>query len=313
MAERLAETDATAAFRDWCDWLTYEKHVSPHTFRAYSEDVTSFLIFMNGHLGKPATMRALGDLKLTEFRAWLAHEHGRKQKASSRARRLSAVRNFFRWLDRSGRLHNGPVRLLRNPRARRPLPRPLSENQAKRLIGSADITQETDWVIARDTALFTLLYGCGLRIGEALLLNIGDWPEPGRELMVHGKGNKERMAPILPVVRTTIETWLAVYPFAREPRFPLFVGVRGKRLNPSVAQANVRKLRAALQLPETTTPHALRHSFASHLLAHGADLRAIQDLLGHESLATTQHYTDVDTTRLLEVYEKAHPRAHVKA
>ena len=229
--------------------------------------------------------------------------------SATRARHLSALRSFFRYLVRRQGVDNPAVRLVATPRARRPLPRALATEQARDLV--VDIAELSDVaaIQARDTALFTLLYGCGLRIAEALALNVRDAPRPGAEpLRVTGKGSKQRIVPVLPVVQQTIAAWLELHP-DRQPDSPLFVGARGKRLNPGVAQRTMRTYRQQNGLAEHATPHALRHSFATHLLAGGADLRSIQELLGHANLSTTQRYTSVDEAQLMEVWRKAHPRA----
>jgi integrase/recombinase XerC len=231
---------------------------------------------------------------------------------SSTARAMAAVRGFFRYLDRRHELHNPTLAAMRTPRFSRPLPRPLSPVQARDLTESAEEAREEPWVGKRDAALLLLLYGAGLRIGEALGLNrrdVGGDPAGLKGLRVLGKGSKERIVPILPLVGAALADYLAACPLSIPPDAPLFLGVRGGRLQASVVQRQVRALRATLGLPETATPHALRHSFATHLLGGGADLRAIQELLGHASLSTTQGYTAVDGVRLAQLYAKAHPRA----
>lgn len=226
--------------------------------------------------------------------------------SSSRARSLSGVKNFLTWLDKQGILHNASIKLVRTPKLPRKLPRPLEETQAMRLIESA-INLESDWVTLRDQALFTLLYACGLRIQEALGLNISDMPREGF-LIVMGKGRKERQVPVLPIVEKTLAAYRTSCPFAETPTRPLFVGEKGNRLHQGVAQKSMRDIRGSLNLPATATPHALRHSFATHLLQNGANLREIQELLGHASLSTTQRYTDVNAEELIKIYKAAHPR-----
>ena len=298
----------------WRQWLSGERRVSGHTLDAYLADTGAFLSFLSGHLGRLPGLEDLGETRLADFRSWLSERAGAGLAASSRARALAALRNLYRWLDRSGRLHNGAIGLVRSPQARRPVPRPLPETDAARLLDEAESAPESAWIGKRDRALFTLLYGCGLRIDEALSLDRGQTPcGPGDgalgTLTVTGKGRKQRVVPVLPVVSAAIRDYLAVCPFAGDRERPLFLGARGDRLNPGVAQRQMRALRARLGLPDSATPHALRHSFATHLLADGADLRTIQDLLGHVSLSTTQRYTDVDSERLMAVYDQAHPRA----
>jgi integrase/recombinase XerC len=252
-------------------------------------------------------------LRQADIRAWLAEQANDGAANPTRARHLAAVRTFFRYLARRHGVENAAIRLVATPRAKRPVPRPLPAEQASAL--TADIAEVSDQaaIQARDVALFTLLYGCGLRIAEALALDVRDAPRTGSDAMlrVMGKGSKERVVPVLPVVREAVAAWLLRHPDPR-PDSPLFTGARGGRLNPAVAQRTMRQYRHLNGLPEHATPHALRHSFATHLLAGGADLRAIQDMLGHASLSTTQRYTAVDTDRLMAVWRQAHPRAGVR-
>ncbi len=307
-----AKPDLGNALAAWRQWLSTERQVSRHTLDAYLTDVGAFLRFLADHIGHLPSLQDLSEARLGDFRSWLSERANAGLAASSRARALAALRNLYRWLDRSGRMYNGMIGLVRSPRAQRPVPRPLPEPDAASLLDEADCAPEAAWIGRRDRALFTLLYGCGLRIDEALSLNRGQAPTQAGDsigsLVVTGKGRKQRMVPVLPVVSTAIQNYLALCPYQGDGGQPLFLGARGKRLNPGVAQRQMRTLRARLGLPDSTTPHALRHSFATHLLADGADLRTIQDLLGHASLSTTQRYTDVDATRIMAIYEQAHPR-----
>jgi integrase/recombinase XerC len=303
--------DVAAAIADWRRWLELEKRVSRHTLSAYTADLAGFLEFMTGYHGRRPGLNDLSAARLTDFRAWLSREAADGLGKASRARALSGVRNFFRWLDRSGRMHNAAVGLVRPPKLPTRLPKPLAEPDAAGLLVSAEEWAGEPWIGKRDRALFTLLYGCGLRIDEALSLNRRDLPI-GDMLTVTGKGRKQRVIPVLPVVREALETYVAACPFGLTGDGPLFVGVRGGRLNAAVAQKQMRDLRHLMGLPESVTPHALRHSFATHLLADGSDLRAIQDLLGHASLSSTQVYTEVDTEQMMGIYENAHPRARAK-
>jgi integrase/recombinase XerC len=291
-------------------WLAHERRGSPLTLEAYGRDVGAFLDFLTRHLGEVPDLAALAALRAADFRAWLAWEAGRGAGASTRARHLAAVRSFFRFLARRHGVANAQVALLATPRAKPPLPHALTPQEA--LSVAEDIGEATDsaFTQARDTALFSLLYGSGLRIAEALALDVGQAPREGATdmLRVVGKGAKPRIVPVLPAVRAAIAAWLRHHPAAGDPAAPLFVGVRGDRLNPGVAQRTLRVFRQQNGLPEHATPHALRHSFATHLLAEGADLRTIQDLLGHASLSTTQRYTAVETAQLMAVWRKAHPR-----
>lgn len=302
-----AAADLQNVLENWEKALTYERMVSKHTLRAYKNDITVFLEFLTDHLGKAPSLNDLGDIKLTDFRSWLSNRTIAGQGPATRARALSCVRSFFKWLDHSNILHNAFIGQVRTPKQPRRLPKALSEREAKRVLDEADALTREDWIGHRDRALFTLLYGCGLRIDEALSLNQGALPRNG-ELRVTGKGNKQRIVPVLPAVQEALDSYLALCPFDKTPDQPVFYGARGKRLHQGVAQKSLRDLRQALGLPETVTPHALRHSFASHLLVNGGNLRAIQELLGHESVTTTQRYTELDTEALFAVYHNTHPR-----
>ncbi|MDX1483291.1 MAG: tyrosine recombinase XerC [Alphaproteobacteria bacterium] len=298
----------TAAIEDWGAWLARERRLSPHTVAAYARDLSDFLEFTTMHVGGPLALATLGDLRTADFRAWLSARAARGLARSSTARALSTLRGFFRWLERRDLVANTALATLRTPKVPSAVPKALSENEARSVIDAAATHAKEPWVAKRDAAVLTLLYGAGLRIGEALALDRRDAPA-GPSLRITGKGGKERVVPLLPVVVDAIADYLDACPHAVGADGPLFLGIRGKRLQASQVQATLRALRRALGLAETATPHALRHSFATHLLAGGGDLRAIQELLGHASLATTQRYTAVDTQRLAEVYRAAHPRA----
>jgi integrase/recombinase XerC len=302
-------TSPAAARQEYLDWLAHERRASALTVAAYGRDVDGLLRFLTEHLGLEPDLAALAGLRLADFRAWLAWTANAGARAATRARKLAAVRGFFRFLSRRYGVSNAEIRLLESPRSHRPLPRALSREQARSITTGIDIEAASPAAAARDVALFTLLYGCGLRIAEALSLTVGAAPRPGSSeaLRVVGKGGKERIVPVLPVVREAISVWLRYHP-SPAPEAPLFTGTRGGPLNPGVAQRTLRAFRAHAGLPEHATPHALRHSFATHLLAGGADLRSIQELLGHASLSTTQRYTSVDTAQLLEVWHRTHPR-----
>lgn len=307
---RLDERPASAAadlaqrFSEWTDYLSIEKRFSKHTLRAYLADLHYFFDFLTRHLGRPPSMNDLGNATLGDFRSWITKKTVEGNGPATRARALASVRNFLKWLDKNGHLHNAAIGALRTPKQPRKLPRALPPAQAKALV---DHVFE-GWQGARDQALFTLLYGCGLRIDEALQLNFGNRPQNG-EVRVMGKGRKERLVPVIPIVEQMLATYIAQCPFPLEKQSPLFMGARGGRLAQGVAQRQLRNLRKALGLPETLTPHALRHSFATHILVNGADLRSIQELLGHASVTTTQRYTDFDNAQLLDIYKKSHPRA----
>lgn len=302
-----AAEPASAAVAGFLDWLTRARQASPLTIAAYGRDLGAFLAFLTDHLGREPWLADLGALTLTDLRAWLAHEAARDTVNATRARHLSAVRSLFRFLARHRGVVNPAPGLLQTPRARPPVPRALTPAQA--LAVANDIGEATDDAAlqARDTALFTLLYGAGLRINEALSLDFGG-VQPGADtLLIQGKGGKQRLVPLLPAVRRALADWMRVHP-ERRPESPLFLGVKGKRLDARVARSTIEAFRSLADLPAHATPHALRHSFATHLLAGGADLRSIQELLGHASLSTTQRYTSVDAAGLRAVWQRAHPR-----
>ncbi len=275
---------------------------------AYRADVAGFLQFLAGHSGGEAGLAALGRLGTADMRAWMAHERGRGLSARSLARELSSVKSFIRWLaDREG-FDPAAVLATRAPKFTRKLPRPLSEDAARDVIDTIGLQAREPWVALRDTAVLTLLYGCGLRISEALSLTGGDLPL-GEVLRIRGKGGKERIVPVLPAAVAAVADYARACPFALGRGTPLFRGARGGPLSQRLVAKAMAAARMQLGLPATATPHALRHSFATHLLNAGGDLRAIQELLGHASLSTTEAYTAVDTARLLEVYDRAHPKA----
>ncbi len=299
---------ADAARQEFLAYLANERRAAPLTVAAYGADLAEFLGFLTHHTGAEPTLADLAGLTLADFRAWLAHAAKEGLGRATRARHVSAVRSFFKFLGRRHRIDNPQLDMLTAPRVMKPLPRALSAAQAVQVVN--EIAEMSDGALAlRDTALFALLYGSGLRIGEALALNVRDAPPVGSlaALRVLGKGSKQREVPVLPIVRAAIAAWLRARP-AAAPDAPLFLGQRGGRLQAAVAQKVLREFRRLNGLPEHATPHALRHSFATHLLAGGADLRSIQDLLGHASLSTTQRYTAVDTNQLMDVWRRTHPR-----
>lgn len=299
---------ARDALENWCASLSALKGRAENTQNSYRSDVTAFLHFLAEYKGEPVTSAALAKTKIVDMRAWMANERRSGKSARSLARALSSIKSFFRWLsDRDG-FDATAVLSARAPKFHRNLPRPVNEDTASDLIDMAATQHSEPWVGARDTAVITLLYGCGLRISEALGLLGADAPL-GPSLRIKGKGAKERIVPVLPVARNAVETYAALCPFDLEPDLPLFRGTRGGALNPRIISGLVANLRRQLGLPASVTPHALRHSFATHLLAAGGDLRTIQELLGHASLSTTQAYTAIDTAQLEKVYNRAHPRA----
>ncbi|MFV3128821.1 tyrosine recombinase XerC [Niveispirillum sp. KHB5.9] len=304
-----AQADLLDAIDKWQRWLATEKGAAAATIRAYNIDLAGFLSFMAQYRERKPGLNDLGSLSLAELRAWLSDRAMDGAGAATRARSIAGVRNLFRWLDRNGIVHNPHVGALKAPKLKASLPRPLTAPDAATLLDEAAGLPDAPWVGLRDRALFTLLYGCGLRISEALNLNRDDLPPGSGSVRVLGKGSKQRQVPVLPAVHQAVAHYLAACPVPAPDDGALFLGSRGERLNASVARRQMQALRGQLGLPDSATPHALRHSFATHLLGSGADLRAIQDLLGHASLSTTQRYTDVDTEKLLAVYDQAHPRA----
>ncbi|MBC7137561.1 MAG: tyrosine recombinase XerC [Defluviimonas sp.] len=302
----------TPALRDaleaWLSHLGALDGAAQNTVTAYRTDVVGFLSFLAQHWGAAPGTAALAAIGTADLRAWMASERGRGVGARSLARALSSVRSFYRWLsDREG-FDATAVLAARSPRFRRPLPRPLAEDAARAMIAMVEDQARQPWTAARDGAVLTLLWGCGLRISEALGLTGADAPLPP-VLRITGKGGRERIVPVLPAARDAVAEYLRLCPWPAARGAPLFRGLRGGALNPRQVARAMEQARMSLGLPATATPHALRHSFATHLLAAGGDLRAIQELLGHASLSTTQAYTAVDTARLMEVYAAAHPRA----
>jgi len=305
----LAKRDTKNAIEDWQRWILDERKSSVHTLAAYSRDLSAFLEFLYNHLRRPPDLNDLNKLVVEDFRKFLEYRINHGISHSSIARSMSTLRNFFRFLDRTGRVSNATIKAVRSPKPKPPLPKPISIEDSFEVIKAVSKLSDTAWISKRDVAVFTLLYGCGLRIDEALSLNNVDKPD-GDVMTITGKGKKQRIVPILPIVSDAIKVYAEACPFSEQPNKPLFVGARGGRLNAGVVQRQMRKVRHRLGLPNTATPHALRHSFATHLLGAGGDLRTIQELLGHSSLSTTQRYTSVDSKRLLAVYKKAHPRAN---
>lgn len=302
-----APLDGTVA--TWLEHLAHAKAAAELTITAYERDLRQFLAFLNHRDGRAPTLETLALADAKTYRAFLASR--RRQGASSRslARTMSALRMFHRWLETSDTLKNRAIHTLSLPRLPHTVPKPLTVDKAAEVVRAAERPADMDWIAARDTAVLLLLYGAGLRISEALGLTVADAPTPGREtLLIEGKGGKERVVPILPVIAAAIARYRALCPYPQESTDPLFRGAKGGPLSPRIIQLAMARLRDELTLPETATPHALRHSFATHLLAAGADLRQIQELLGHASLSTTQVYTEVDRDRLLAVYDAAHPR-----
>ena len=293
--------------KNWLAALAHERRASPHTLRAYGDDVTRFIGFQVGHTGGAMNQKALARLTPADIRAFITSRRQEGLGPGGVQRALAAVRSFYKFLAKEGVLENAAARSIRTPRVRRSLPRPLSVDDAQRAIEQAG-EHNVEWLGARDAALLTLLYGAGLRISEALGLKRGDVPL-GATLTVVGKGRKERSVPVLPLVAAALDDYAAKIPFTGAPSSALFLSRRGRPMSPREAQGLMQNLRGKLGLPEKATPHALRHSFATHILQGGGDLRSVQELLGHASLSTTQIYTAMDTRQLLETYSRAHPRA----
>jgi integrase/recombinase XerC len=305
--------DMSAEFLRWLAYLRDQKRMSPKTVEAYRRDVTQFLLFMADHLGGQPGLAALAELTPQDVRAFMASRRAKGIGGRTLMRQLAGARSFARHLERNGKGKVGALNAVRAPKIPKTLPKPLAVAQAKR-ISDTNLRageEREPWIFARDAAVMALLYGSGLRIAEALGLKHRQVPAPGSgdTLTVLGKGNKARMVPVLPAVLTMIHDYIALCPYNLPDDGPLFVGAKGGPLSPRIIQLTMERLRGAMGLSDTATPHALRHSFATHLLSRGGDLRAIQELLGHASLSTTQIYTAVDTERLLEAYNAAHPRA----
>lgn len=291
----------------WLRDLNSVRRLAPKTLEAYGRDLHQFLSFLSGHTGGPVTATTLKDLRAADIRAYMAARRQDSLGSRSLARALSAIKSFFRFLERDGVLASEALNAVRTPKQPKSLPKALTIREAKSAIATTAELEDEPWIAARDMAALSLCYGAGLRISEALALSRADLDGP--TLRITGKGNKTRLVPLMAQVRATIDAYLKLCPFTLTPSQPLFRGKKGGVLSPRLIQLRVAQLRGALGLPPSATPHALRHSFATHLLGRGGDLRAIQELLGHASLSTTQIYTAVDTERLLESYRAAHPRA----
>ncbi|MEQ1768956.1 MAG: tyrosine recombinase XerC [Devosia sp.] len=302
----LADSVVSAQVSAWQRDLGAVRRLAPKTLEAYSRDVGQFFAFLSGHMGGAVSIAMLGEMRAADLRAFMARRREDGVEARSLARGLSAIKSFFGFLEREGVLSTEALNVIRTPKAKKSLPKPLTVLEAKAAIATTGEMEEREWIAARDTAVLSLCYGAGLRISEALALCRADLE--GQALRVTGKGGKTRLVPLIDAVRSRIDDYLKLCPFKLGPSQPLFRGVKGGVLSPRLIQLRVAQLRGALGLPQSATPHALRHSFATHLLGRGGDLRSIQELLGHASLSTTQIYTGVDSERLLEAYRAAHPR-----
>ncbi|MDJ0931113.1 tyrosine recombinase XerC [Breoghania sp.] len=306
----IAEPALMRLVAQWLDHLGSERRLADKTLTAYERDVSQFLSFLTLHLGGAPGPDAIARLTPADIRAFFARRRMDGAGARTLARGLAGLRSFLSYLEKQGLANAATIRAVRAPRQPKTLPKPLTADEAARVVDPGQALEEEPWIAARDAAVLTLLYGCGLRISEALGLTRAEAPtHETRTLRIVGKGGKERIVPVLPVVGEAVEHYLEICPFAIDADGALFRGARGGPLNARMIQLAMQRLRGALGLPDTATPHALRHSFATHLLAGGGDLRTIQELLGHASLSTTQVYTGVDTERLVAIYRKAHPRA----
>ena len=296
--------------KEWLGWLANERRMSTKTQDAYERDLRQFLQHLTGHIGHPPCLADVAELKPLDMRGFMARRREDGAQARTLGRGLAGIRSFVRFLEKQGLANSAGLSATRSPKAPKTLPRALPASQALKLADASEHLEEEPWIAARDAALMALMYGCGLRIGEALSLTpVQMRTAEGGSIQITGKGGVTRLVPVLPKVFNTIEDYIQLCPFHIESDQELFRGAKGGPLQPAIVQKTVRRLRSALGLPASATPHALRHSFATHLLAGGGDLRTIQELLGHASLSTTQIYTAVDTSRLLDVFEKAHPRS----
>lgn len=304
---------ATEALTVFLSHLSGERRLADKTVEAYQRDISAFFGFLTVHLETRLTLGTLGALKVMDFRAYLAHRRrgDRSLSPASIGRQLSALRTFYRYIVRRWDISNDAIALIKGPKVKAPLPKPLSISGAKDIVANGTVSDERPWVNARNTAVMMLLYGAGLRISEALSLTGADVPL-GDSLVITGKGGKTRVLPVLPAINEAINAYTELCPFPLMADAPLFRAIRGGPLSARQVQMDMRELRGALGLPESATPHALRHSFATHLLAAGGDLRTIQQLLGHESLSTTQRYTEVDAEGLRRIHNESHPRARIR-
>ena len=293
----------------WLEFLTSERRVAQNTIEAYQRDLQQFLVFLTGYNGHPVMLEDLSDLRPVTMRSFLAERRRQGVGARTLGRGLAGIRSFVRFLEKSGLASSAGLSATRAPRQPKTLPKPITAKIAVQLTDSNEQLNEEPWIAARDAAIMALLYGCGLRIGEALALTPAQFDAAQNgTLRVTGKGSKTRLVPVLQAVSEAVASYMAHCPWPLAQDKPMFRGARGGVVHRAIIEKSLRRLRGALGLPDTATPHALRHSFATHLLANGGDLRTIQELLGHASLSTTQIYTEVDTSHLLEVYDRAHPR-----
>ncbi|MBA8899882.1 tyrosine recombinase XerC [Phyllobacterium sp. P30BS-XVII] len=305
-----ARPDLIAAREEWLKSLKNTRRLAANTLEAYERDTRQFFQFLTGHLAEPPSLKDVATLRIADLRSYLARRRNDGAGARTLGRGLAGIRSFLRYLEKQGMANAAASIAMRAPKQPKSLPKPLTTIDARRVVEKGEQLNEEPWIAVRNAAVLTLLYGCGLRISEALNLDGTALLDPSaRSIPITGKGNKTRMVPLLPIVHRAVEEYRKLCPYELEAGKPLFRGARGGELHPAIIQRDMQKMRGALGLPDTATPHALRHSFATHLLGRGGDLRTIQELLGHASLSTTQVYTGVDTERLMEIYDKAHPRA----
>ncbi|MGO4447928.1 tyrosine recombinase XerC [Phyllobacterium sp. TAF24] len=305
-----ARPDLITAREEWLKSLKNTRRLAANTLEAYERDTRQFFQFLTGHLAEPPSLKDVATLRIADLRSYLARRRNDGAGARTLGRGLAGIRSFLRYLEKQGMANAAASIAMRAPKQPKSLPKPLTTVDARRVVEKGEQLNEEPWIAARNAAVLTLLYGCGLRISEALNLDGSALRDPSaRSIPITGKGNKTRMVPLLPIVHRAVEEYRQLCPYELEEGKPLFRGARGGELHSAIIQRDMQKMRGALGLPDTATPHALRHSFATHLLGRGGDLRTIQELLGHASLSTTQVYTGVDTERLMEIYDKAHPRA----
>ena len=304
-----ARDDLHKARGDWLKMLARERRPSPLTVEAYERDTRQFLLFLTEHGGGPPGLKDIAALRTADLRAFLARRRNEGAGARTLGRGLAGVRSFLRWLEKRGLANAAGAAAMRAPRQPKSLPKPLTAADARRVVAVGEQMSEEPWIAARNAAVLTLLYGCGLRISEALGLSVSQFAHGETTLRVTGKGGKTRLVPLRPLAQQAVTAYRLLCPWHLDAQGLLFRGAKGGPLQPAIIQRDMQKMRSALNLPDTATPHALRHSFATHLLGRGGDLRTIQELLGHSSLSTTQVYTGVDTKRLLDIYDQAHPRA----
>ncbi len=305
---KIVEPKIFFEIQNFFEWIFYERGLSSNTLKSYSNDITIFLIFFSDYIGKKISKADLEKITVTEFRSFLAKRKNDGSASSSIARSISTIKSLFKFLNKNKIINNTQIYNLRSPKRKNNFPKPLSENEAESFKNEINLQQEEPWVIKRDVALFLMLYGCGLRIDEALKLNQNILPMKD-SIKVIGKGNKERLIPVLPIISEQIENYIDECPHKKSSESPVFYGKQGKRLNAGVVQRKFRNVRKKLDLPKSATPHSLRHSFATHLMINGGDLRTIQELLGHSSLSTTQLYAEADNDYLYKIHSSKHPRA----